>query len=60
MIIAKASRTENYKSLNSNCLSVGVIGMRGNSTCSPLNFPFKMMALIMLLYSLIIYIILNR
>jgi hypothetical protein len=43
MIIEKASRIGNCKSLNSNGLSVGVIGMRGNSTCSPLNFPFKIM-----------------
>jgi hypothetical protein len=59
MIIAKASHTGSCKSLNSNGLSVGVIGMHGNSTCSPLNFPFKITALIMLLYSLIIYIILD-
>jgi hypothetical protein len=41
MIIKKASRTGNCKSLNSNGLSVGVIGMRDNSTCSLLNFPFN-------------------
>jgi hypothetical protein len=33
--------------------------MRGNSTYLPLNFPFKIIASIMLLYNLIIYIILN-
>jgi hypothetical protein len=49
-IIAKASRTGNCKSLNSNFLSVGVIEIRGNSTCSPLNFLLKIMVSIMLLY----------
>jgi hypothetical protein len=48
MIIAKASRTENCKRLNSNSITVGVIGIGGNSTCSPLKFPFKIMVSIML------------
>jgi hypothetical protein len=48
---AKASRTGNCKRLNSNDISVGIIGMRGNSTSSPLNFPFKIVA------SMILFII---
>jgi hypothetical protein len=57
MIIAKVSHTGNCKNLNSNCLSVGMVKV---GTCSPLNFPFEIMASIMLLYSLITYIILNQ
>jgi hypothetical protein len=48
MVIAKASRTGNCKHLNSNDISVGIIGMRGKSKFSPLNFPFKIVASMML------------
>jgi hypothetical protein len=41
MVITKASRTGNSKRLNSKGISVGLIEMRGNSTSSPLNFPFS-------------------
>jgi hypothetical protein len=41
MIIAKSSRTGNYKRLNSNDISVRVIGKLGNSASSPNHFPFK-------------------
>jgi hypothetical protein len=51
MVIAKASRTGNCKRLNSKGISVGIIGMRGNSTSSPLNFSFKIVA------SMILFII---
>jgi nicotinamide riboside transporter PnuC len=51
MVIAKASRTGSCKRLNSNDISVGIIGMRGNSTSSPLNFPLKIVA------SMILFII---
>jgi hypothetical protein len=51
MVIAKASRTGNCKRLNLNYISVGIIEMRGNSTSSPLNFPFKIVA------SMILFII---
>jgi hypothetical protein len=51
MINEKASHT-GLKSLNSIELSVGVIGMHGNSTCSLLNFPFKIMTSIISLKSL--------
>jgi hypothetical protein len=44
MVIAKASRTGNYKRLNSNDISVGIIGMRGNRSSSPMNFTFKIVA----------------
>jgi hypothetical protein len=44
MVIAKASHTGNCKLLNSKDISVGIIGIRGNSTSSPLNFPFKIVA----------------
>ena len=47
MVIAKASRTGNCKRLNSNG-----IGIRGKSTSSPLNFPFKIVASMMLFMSL--------
>jgi hypothetical protein len=48
IIIAKTSHTGNCKSLNSNSLSVGVIRVRGNSACSPLNIWFNIKASIML------------
>jgi hypothetical protein len=51
VVIAKASRTGNCKRLNSEGISVGIIGIHGNSTSSPLNFPFKMVA------SMILFII---
>jgi hypothetical protein len=51
MVIAKASRTGNCKRLNSKDISVEIIGMRGNSTSFPLNFPFKIVA------SMILFII---
>jgi hypothetical protein len=51
MAIAEASRTGNCKRLNLNDISVGIIGIRGNSTSSPLNFPFKIVA------SMILFII---
>jgi hypothetical protein len=51
MVIAKASRTGYCKRLNSNDISVGIIGMLCNSTSSPLNFPFKIRAS-MILYHL--------
>ncbi|GFW64512.1 hypothetical protein TNCV_2820931 [Trichonephila clavipes] len=44
VVIAKASRTGNCKRLNSNGISVGIIGIRGNRTSSPLNFPVKIVA----------------
>jgi hypothetical protein len=47
MIIEKNESQQKSQSLNSNVISVGVIGMRGNSTSSPLNFPFKIIASIM-------------
>ena len=50
MVIAKASRTGNCRRLNSNGISVIIIGMHGNRK-SPLNFPFKMIA------SMILFII---
>jgi hypothetical protein len=40
MVIAKAIRTGNCKRLNSNDISIRIIGMRGNSTSSHLNFLF--------------------
>jgi hypothetical protein len=43
-VIAKASRAENCKRLNSNDISVEIIGMRGNSTSSSSNFLFKIAA----------------
>jgi len=46
MVIAKASHTGNPKHLKG--ISFGIIGMPGNSTSSPLNFPFKIVASIML------------
>jgi hypothetical protein len=51
MVIAKASRTGNCKRLNSNDTFIGIIEIRGNSTYSPLNFPFKIVA------SMILFII---
>jgi nicotinamide riboside transporter PnuC len=48
---AKASRTGNCKRLNLNDTFVGIIEIRGNSTYSPLNFPFKIVA------SMILFII---
>jgi hypothetical protein len=51
MVIAKASRTGNCKRLNWKGISVGFIGMRGNSTFFSLNFPFKIVA------SMILFII---
>jgi hypothetical protein len=50
-VITKASRTWNCKRLNSEGISVGIIGIHGNSTSSPLNFPFKIVA------SMILFII---
>ena len=44
MVIAKASRTGNCRRLNSNGISVLIIGMHGNRKSSPLNLPFKMIA----------------
>ena len=51
MVIAKANRTGNCRRLNSNGISVGIIGVCGNSTSSSLNFPFKIIA------SMILFII---
>ncbi|GFU32387.1 hypothetical protein TNCV_2009261 [Trichonephila clavipes] len=48
IVIAKASRTGNCKRLNSNDISVGIIGIRGSRTSSPLNFPVKIVASITL------------
>jgi hypothetical protein len=44
MVIAKVSRTGYCKRLNFNDISVRIIGMHGNSTSSPLNFTFKIVA----------------
>ena len=51
MVIAKASCTGNCRRLNSNGISVIIIGMHDNRISSPLNLPFKMVA------SMILFII---
>jgi uncharacterized membrane protein YjjP (DUF1212 family) len=51
MVIAKASRTGNCKRLNSNIICVGIIAMSGNSTSSPLNFTFKIVASMILFFT---------
>ena len=44
IVIANASCTGNCKRLNSNGVSVGIMGMRGSSTFSPWCFPVKIVA----------------
>jgi hypothetical protein len=51
MVIAKASLTGYCKRLNSKGISVIIIGVHSNSTSSLLNFPFKIVA------SMILFII---
>ena len=45
MVIAKASRTGNCSRLKSNGKSVGIVGIRGIKTSSPLYFPLMVVGL---------------
>jgi hypothetical protein len=51
IVVAKANRTENWIRLNWNGRSVGMIGIHGIRTSSPLNFPLMIVACITLFIS---------